>query len=126
MSDECKADECKDAETKVVDFSRPLLHSAVKSAAKAVLKQSQTDEFEHGVFAKAKREIEKATQKIVEAESAAEDVEDLKHNLGKIIAAVIQLSKATPPDDDAVAADKRKKLMDGRFTNKLKRIKWGL
>jgi hypothetical protein len=127
-NDEYKADECKDEETKVVDFLRPLLPSAVKSAAKAVLKQSQTDEFEDGVFAQAKRKIDKATQKIVEAESAAEDVEDyLKHNLGKIIGAVIQLSNDTPPDeDDAVAAGKRKKLMDGRFTNKLKRIKWGL
>jgi hypothetical protein len=91
--DEYKAQKRKDAKTEVVDFLRPLLHSAVKSAAKAVFKQSQTDEFEDEVFTDAKKHIEIATQKIVEAESATEDVEDLKHNLGKIIGGVIQLSK---------------------------------
>jgi hypothetical protein len=105
-----------------------LLFSAVKSAANAVLKQSQTDEFEDEVFAQAKRNIDKATQNIVGVESTTEDVGNyLKDNLGKIIGAVIQLSKDTPPDeDDSVAADKRKKLMEGRFKNKLVRIKRGL
>jgi hypothetical protein len=128
-NDEYKAaDDCKDAETKVVDFLRPLLFSAVKSAANAVLKQSQTDEFEDEVFAQAKRNIDKATQNIVKVESTTEDVGNyLKNNLGKIIGAVIQLSEDTPPDeDDSVAADKRKKLMEGRFKNKLVRIKRGL
>jgi hypothetical protein len=115
----------KHAEDVVVDFLKCLLRSSVKSAAKAVLKQSQMDEFEHGIFAEAKRKIEEATQKIVKAEGTVE-VEDLSQNLGKIIDAVKQLSEATPPEDGEEAAAKRNKLMRGRFMNKLIRIKWGL
>jgi hypothetical protein len=118
-------DKRKHAENAAVDFLKGCLYASVESAARAVLKQSKTNEFQHDVFAEAKGIIHQATQEIFEAGSTVE-VEDLKHKLNKIFGGVHRLSTLTPPDDDKSAARKRKKLTEGKFMNKLKRIRWGL
>jgi hypothetical protein len=125
LAGECtpETDKCEHAENNVVDFLKCLRHAFVKAAARGVLKQSQTDEFQHGVLADAKRNICQATQEIVEAESTVE-VEALKQNLGKIIDAVNRLSEATPPDEDEGAAGERNTLMRGQFMDKLIRMQW--